>query len=182
MRAFRAEYTLAELRSSHEGVGDALDGLQQEGIDARTVRTAIARNRVEVGVRNLSPAEARTIERRFGAAVDAVPLRGAATTSRAFSYPPLKGGLTIDSPQGTTVYRCTSAFVASGADNDYLLTAGHCGPVSSGWLHGPVFIGTMTRNAFFNGSSADAARIQISPTDRSNLVFISDSTCGPSVA
>ena len=179
LRAFRADYTSAELRAVHRRLSAALDELQQEGLGARTVSTAIARNRVQVGVTRLSEANRRAIARRFGGAVEPVSLKTVAPTSRGFSYPPLKGGLTIDSPQGLTSYRCTSAFVASGGGSDYLLTAGHCGPVNSGWLHGSVFIGRMTGNSFRNGSSADAGKIQIRPTDRSNLVYISDSNLRP---
>jgi len=149
--------------------------LADEGLDVRAVGVDVERNRVGVGVEDLTGADRRALAARYGDAITTRGIRAIRRVSRGNSYPPLKGGLTIDSPQGLTSYRCTSAFVAQNAGSYYLLTAGHCGPVNSGWLHNVFFVGTMTRNAFVDGSSADAARIDIRPTDRSSLVFITDS-------
>lgn len=92
LRAFRADYTSAQLRAAHSRVSAGLDGLQQAGIKARTVSTAIARNRVKVGVTRLSEANRRQLARRFGGAVVPVSLKTVRPASRSFSYPPLKGG------------------------------------------------------------------------------------------
>lgn len=179
LRGFRAAVTLRALSKTNDRVSRAMPRLQRQGIDVRSVGTAIERNRVEIGVVNLSEAERRGLLRRFGEVVVAVPLRAVENVSRGNSYPPLKGGHTIDSAQGLTTYSCTSAFVGQDGRSSFLLTAGHCGDVNSTWTHNVFFIGRMTRDSYRNGSSADAAAIRISSTDRSNLVFISDSNLRP---
>lgn len=179
LRAFEARRGEAELNRLVKQISGDIPTLVEQGIDVRTVGVDVKRNRVTVGVMGLSPSEPRSLAARYGEAVVARGVRAVRRASRGNSYPPLKGGLTIDSPQGLTSYRCTSAFVAQSGSTYSLLTAGHCGPVNSGWLHNVFFIGTMTRNVFYNGSSADAGRIQIRSTDRSNLVFISNSNMRP---
>lgn len=130
-------------------------------------------------IRRLATREVdRTLAERYGTAVSAVSVRAVENVSRANSYPPLKGGLTIDSPQGLTTYQCTSAFVGRDGGAHFLLTAGHCGDVNSGWLHNVFYIGMMRRDSFRNGSS-DAAAIRISSADSSNLVYINDSNFRP---
>lgn len=174
LRVSSATHTLAELERVQDEISDAIPRLAADGIDVRTVGQTIAENIVTVGAASAVSAAAQALRERYGSAVRVVSAPRLDLVSRGNSYPPLKGGLTIDSAQGLTSYRCTSAFVAQTAAAYYLLTAGHCGPVSSFWTHFVFIVGRMTGNSFVDGSAADSAAIQIAETDRSNLVFITD--------
>jgi hypothetical protein len=175
LRFFRAKRTLDELNALQARINDQMPDLRDAGIEVRTVSVEIPDNVVEVGVVDAPERAERRLEQRFGDGVRVVATPLVAPTPRTNSYPPLKAGLTIDSLQGLTSYRCTSSFITEDGGDYFMLTAGHCGPVGSSWTHAVYYAGRMTRNAYFNGSSADAATIQISPLDRSNLIFISDS-------
>lgn len=105
--------------------------------------------------------------------------------------PPLRGGQKILTPSERPGYLdvCTSAFVAYQATrtdaalfvNDYyLLSAGHCeeaggqgiGTTGAVWSPDKFVIGTSRRNAFRNGSKADAMAIAMQGHFKSNQVAI----------
>lgn len=105
--------------------------------------------------------------------------------------PPVRGGQRIEYVEArtATVFQCTSGFVGYTVTRtdlgifDYayfLLTAGHCESVdnlhalygSALWKQVDYPVGFSDANTFGQGSDADAMRIPIKATDRSNEVSI----------
>jgi hypothetical protein len=80
--------------------------------------------------------------------------------------PPLRGGQKINSSEG---YTCTSAFVARGGGNYFLLTAGHCGKAFVTWDQ-QGFDAGITNKSDVTGT--DASDLIISENYRSNQVTL----------
>jgi hypothetical protein len=102
------------------------------------------------------------------------PVQGGSCLARSDCGSPVKGGLRIT----FTGWSCTTGFVARDRSGGklYAITAGHC-IAGSGlfalWLHHGSSLGHAVLNSFQEGSSADAAAIEIEPFARSNYVYAS---------
>lgn len=185
LRVFTAAYTLAQLQRLHRRIDQDWSLLRRDGIDMRTSTVDVPTNRVLVGVSDRVPSGRAALRRRYGNMVRVIRAhvqrtscsQCSGTTRTTVQSPPLDGGLEINDLSA----QCTSGFVTQAANGAFfLMTAGHCGHNGSGWaqgffnsdigLQGPD-VGTMDRNSYYNGSSADAAVIDMPSYEADNAVY-----------
>jgi hypothetical protein len=180
-RVRKVEYTLAELRALHEEVkGDAATW-QQQGLTITSIRVDVKANRLAIGVQDLSPEAANSLQSGYGDRVTthAEGVATAAVCSSRFNCAgPMKGGLAIQDYYGDGV--CTSGFVTRDiqwAGAYYLMTAGHCLNFNGNgvsWLHNALTFGTSSSFFFFPGSDVDVGYVLLSAAaSPGNQIFVS---------
>lgn len=151
------------------------------GIQANEVYPDIRTNVVMIGVEPFTPAVVQTLHERYGEAIEvyeASPADPTTCTDRNnCPGPPLRGGLQLYDPG------CTTAFL--GVYNGYhvILSAGHCANLVPG---GHIYqhpnntaignIGTMLKETYYNGSTADAMVIRVQSSYASNRVYYTPSS------
>jgi hypothetical protein len=174
-----ATSTLAELESLHAWIDADRESLSREGIVLNGVGVDIPRNTVVAAVHPLTPAITARLQALYPGVdvVDEPPAETSVCVSRFNCMNPLRAGLQVTFSGGGA---CTSSFVAdtggTGA-NVFLLSAAHCAPASASAYHNNVYIGTATRWNWHQGGQTDSLAIDISDSQKSNLLYITnDST------
>lgn len=165
--------------------------LAAEGIALVEVAPDAEHNRLDVGLEQVTPGAADAIE----AVAMGIPValtqvaRPSAVGTQDPLYPPMRGGLGMyeDNADGTAT-ACTTGFVLNGPTNqwggdNYVTTAGHCGPVGTVWFQGSA----SAQNGVAVGQSIivqngqnnnDLAVIPLPNGVATNSVAISDYSCG----
>ena len=136
-----------------------------------SVGVDIVKNVVNAGLSPYSAAAALALRQMFpGAPLDIVselPITLTACLNRAECYPPMKGGLDINSGGGIQP-GCVSAFmgrpVSGTPTKSYIITSGHCvddaGGAGATFFHAHNPLGSVWLDNFWNGSSADVGIIK----------------------
>lgn len=166
----------ADLLELNEIVAHDREALAGLGIQANEVHADIRNNVVRIGVEPFTSAVVQTIHERYGEAIEvyeASPADPTTCTNRNnCPGPPLRGGLQLYDPG------CTTAFL--GVYNGYhvILSAGHCANLVPG---GHIYqhpngtpignIGTMLKETYYTGSTADAMVIRVGSSYASNRVY-----------
>ncbi len=172
--------SMAALQRLKNSIGDEMVARTPLGQQVHIVRVDVKRNVVLVGVDKADyDATVRNLALRFpGAPLAYEPAdrsEPAACESRSKCSPPMRAGVAIASPGG-----CTSNFVAVGGGINYLLSAGHCAGANNVITHNGAPIGAVDRNAYRNGTYADALRIKLNNANlKSNLLYVTLPTQRP---
>lgn len=167
----RVPFSLADLLGAKERVTQLPSLLQlgvvRIGVDIRANRVIMGTTGSPELVQAIIPLEvAELVEVEV-----ADPIEAGACVSRSNCASPLKGGLGISSVQGA----CTSGLMMRTGSTSFATTAGHCSNnprTGTVWKHNGSGIGTVTVNAWYTASRADAAGIDlVSNAQESNLVY-----------
>jgi len=183
LEARRVDLTVDELEELETAVWQRRQELRDRGAEPLSVGARITLNAVTVGVRDVTAAASRFVAEQFGDDVVLVPEAPRSPLNRyEDSPPPLRGGVNIfNDVRGN---RCSTGFVGyrelgslPGAQRDYfMITAGHCGDNGDPSLHGLYPVGTMVRDSYYSGTSADGGLLSMAEINASNCVYLSPSS------
>ncbi|MGI8805254.1 MAG: S1 family peptidase [Thermoleophilaceae bacterium] len=165
--AFRAAFSLRALERFARRIADDVTELSELGV--HRVGVDVRANAVRVEATEATAALAEELRARYpGAPIDLVasaPAELAANYER-FDVPPMVGAIQIYRGRGGGRVSCSAGFVATakGAGRRSLITAGHCGQRGQRFRHArkrqrPYLVGAVKRDAYRNGSTADALLI-----------------------
>lgn len=183
VEGFHAGQTLRELERSAGTVTRALDELAELG--AHSVSVDVSAGAVEVAAEQPGPALESELAERFPDAplrvVAEPPAQLAANYSR-FPVPPMVGAIEIfrQTSGGRTL--CSAGFVARQRgfsrkrSRDRVVTAGHCAERGDLFKHhrsgrGAYRIGRVQRDAYQDGSTADALTIRLRQGDGRDAIY-----------
>ena len=166
----------ADLVKLNERVAHDRDALADLGIHANETHPDIRANVVMVGVDPFTPAVVQALQKRYGEAIEvyaALPADLTVCTNRNnCPGPPLRGGLHLYDPG------CTTAFLGVYNGFHVILSAGHCANLVPG---GHTYqhpnntaiggIGTVLKEVYSSGSTADAMVIRVGSSYASNRVY-----------
>ena len=161
-----ASRTHKQLRQLRDAVDGAAPDLEKSGISIVRVAIRPSKNRVVVGVEDLTDSMVSVLQKRFGDGLllqDDVPAVPDYCNDDENCWPPM-GGIQIGPSFNINRY-CTSAFVAKRKDNgnQVLITAGHCVWANKGtgikWEHDNHNIGKAKTKVFGNWKDADVGII-----------------------
>jgi hypothetical protein len=177
----RVSHSLADLQATRDAI-DAAD--DKSGIPGGFVEmwTDIPMNQIQLGVRVMTPQVESDLIKAFGSgmAVHEAKPADMMTCTAHDCDPPWKGGLEI-TDYGPVSYGCSICFSAVGSLNTHVLTAGHCagGDIGSLWQEGlgRQVVGDMRASTFRDfGTTADAAKIMIDPSNKSTDIILGAGT------
>lgn len=163
--AVEVDYTATQLQALYQAVTEQISALVEAGISHRSTEVNYEANRVLMKVRGDTEAAQAEVQRRFGNAVlvteaqdEIVP---AVCNNRNSCGPELRGGTSTT----TSSVTCQLGFAGSDRNTGarYMVTAAHCGRVSTNWSHAGLVIGANDRNAdqiFGARYGYDATRIR----------------------
>lgn len=155
-------------------------GVQSVGIDEMA-------DKLRIGLNPYSISAAETLQAMYPADMLAIvpeePIELVSCFDRTQCYPPMSGGLQIGSSNGLAPVNCTAGFLGRPTGGTpttgYIITSGHC--VHTAGL-GATFttnfsaLGTVWRDNFYSGSSADVGVI------KSSLAWSPANTIMPSLS
>jgi hypothetical protein len=174
-------FSLAQLQSVADRISADSRDLEARGIKLTTWSPDVKGNRVEVGIEDLTPADAELLKARYGAVMlTVVEQRRPRTTdfgclSRFACTPVMRGGLDLYD----AAHECTSGFEATKSGRSVLLTAGHCFSLQA-VFHSEIQIGFVEQNGFVDNGDNDAEVISqadtttpFAPWKPSNWLYVS---------
>lgn len=157
VKFFNAKYSFSELRKVHEKILNENDTLKKEKIYIVGVSTDVEKNRVGIGVKNLSKYKINKLKEMYGDIIYVFEQDEEENDNVV-----VQGGTPID----TTINGngdCSVGFSAYSGSTYYVVTAGHCstGYTSDTWYQGSDLIGTMYLNNVVYSGDVDAALITL---------------------
>ena len=160
-----------QLNSAVSAVTEAIPSLAAQGIHVAKVAPDIQANTTDVFVSGDPAAVSARLVELFGPIIRVISGAPAVPAScvRTSCPPPWRGGLAV---HGTEY--CTSGYIArlTGTTNYVMVTAGHCGVLGTPFNNDTTVIGSVTGSVYYNGTTADALRIGISPSTKSNWIWV----------
>lgn len=143
------------------------------GIRVNRVEPSIPDNRVNVTALEASDQQLTAIEASFGPSVHAITtdkLILGNTCTRSNCPNPLKAALNV---YQHSVFWCTAGwFFTNGTGSYWWSTAGHCSTNGDTYQHpSGTNVGTVTRQGWLDGSSADVSLLPVTSAQKSNLMY-----------
>lgn len=152
-----------------------------EGIQVIRIEPSIADNQINVTAFRANGEQLTAIEASFGPSVHAVAadelvMGNACTRSNCPS--PLKAALNL---YQNSAFWCTGGwFFTNGTGSYWWSTAGHCSSTGNTYQHpSGVNVGSVTRQGWEDGSSADVSLFPVSSSAKSNLLYTGNGAYAP---